>query len=105
MKTKRFELIHFIEREDFYFWKNQNNFNQRIFIMRTKIHLWEKCSLEVQYFKNKSFISKWLHNYYEKKDLIENYTYLDIDIKFYENFNLARILTKVIIESYKTERK
>ena len=103
MKSKRFELIHYIEREDFCYWKRQDNFCQRYFITLTKILLWEKALLKVQFYKNKNIISKYLNNYYELKDLTENYTYLDIDIKFYETFSLARIITPFILNNMKKE--
>lgn len=103
MKLVRFKLIHRIKREEFYYWKNVSPFSQRCFIRVTKIYLWEKAKLEVEYFKNKTFVSKWLHDYYNKKNLIENYTYLDIDIVFYEEFNLARILTPYLIGKMKKE--
>lgn len=100
---KRFNLTYTIKREDFFYWKKQDNFNQRLFITHAKIYLWERCLIDLDYLQHKNFFSKWWNNYYMKKDLIENYTYLDIDISFYEEFNLAGVLTPILLEKFRME--
>jgi len=104
MEIRRFNLILKIKREDFLYWKRQDNFNQRLFLTWSKIYLWENALLDVEYYSNKNIFSKWWNNYYIKKDLIENYTYLDIDVEFYEEFNLARVLTPILLEKFKQDK-
>lgn len=84
MEIKRFKLVYTIKRDEFYRIKNLNAFDSRVAYNKIRINLFLKCKNKVEYLSNKNILSKWWGGYYQLKDLVNDYSYLDIDIEFYE---------------------
>jgi len=105
MRIKRFKLVYYVSREEFNRLKKLDGFNGRIAYNEIRKHLYQKSYNIVLKNMNKNFIVKWWNNYYELKDLTNNYTYLDIDVDWWENpqDSLTRALTGVILHNMKKE--
>ena len=105
MKPKRFKLIHFVSREEFYRLKKLDAFEGRIAYNKIRKELYLKSKDIVLNYKNKNIISKWWNDYYKLKDLTENHTYLDIDVEWWENpkDSLVRAFSGMVMHHMKKE--
>lgn len=105
MEIIRFKLAYTIKRKDFYECQKLDNFRSRMYYNKIRKQLFINSVDEVNRLRNKNFIIKWWNNYKKLKNLTENFTYLDIDVEFWENSrdSLIRALTGLTINNMKKE--
>ena len=105
MKPIRFTLRYTIKRKDFYECQKLDGFKSRMYYTKIRKQLFINSVDKVDRLKNRNFIVKWWNDYKKLKNLTENYTYLDIDIEFWEDSrdSLVRALAGLTIYNMKRE--
>ena len=101
MTPIKFKLVHRITRNNFHKLNHLDNFNQKIAHDNIRKKLYIDATYKVLKLENKNFISKWWNNYQELKNLTENYTYLDIEIVWWEKDAVIRALTEMTMYNMK----